>query len=804
MTGRSAQSRGNLPADVTAFIGRRHLLDAVHPALVRSRLVTLVGAGGVGKTRAAIHLGKAHARMAPGGVWLIDLAAVDDAELVARTVADVLGIHDQSQRPALTTVISRLREHDPLLLILDNCEHVTAAAAELADALLRQAPDVRILATSRQPLGVPGEHIVRVRPMSVPRRSEARTCSSLDAIVHHDAVQLFLDRAADAGVPVSDLDPYSVARLVRRLEGVPLSIELAAARTATMSVTDILDRMSDPLHILSGTGSVAHPQHHHDLDATLAWSYHLCSPDEQRLWSRLAIFTGGFDLAAAEAVCADDMIGTSEVLALIGGLVRQSLLTMSRSQGRTPSRYRMLETVRAYGLARLAEDGELDNVRQRHRDYYRALTDAMVADWYSPRELDWMNRVRQDMPNIRAALSSAVAAHDTETGLNTTLNLGRGRVWFLFGTLPEARYWLRTLLAQQPDTHLRLLILATGAWIAACQGDNGSALSIVADCMRTARCCEPADDGFRRSLVAFAKGAYQLFCGDDFAAAVANLTCARDGLLDAGLANDAHSVRLCLTIAAAADTDSGVAFAMAKDCVRHAEEAGAEWATAWANWAYGLVHLRHGDARRARTLIRVGLRAQQDAADNWGPAWSVSALGWTAVALGEHEQAAVLLGAADRQLQRVGIDTTGLKLLASLGASARTTCYETLGADTYGAAHRHGFELDDEATMVVALTGESPNQPLNEGYSPPRPRAPLSQGTAAVDLTERERDIAQLLAGNAGLTNREMAAQLYLSVRTVDAHMNHIMRKLGATSRAQIAVWASARATCPDGPQLRQ
>ena len=801
MTARSVQP-GNLPAEVTAFVGRRHLLDVVTPALVESRLVTLVGVGGVGKTRAAVRLGKVHARTSPGGVWLVDLATVDDAELVARTVAAALGIHDQSQRPAVATVVDRLREREPMLLVLDNCEHLTAAVAEVADALLRQAPDVRMLATSRQPLGVPGEHVVRVRAMSMPRRNEARTCTSLDAIVHHDAVRLFVDRAADAGVRITDHDARSVARLVRRLEGVPLSIELAAARTPMMSVADILDRMNDPLHILAGTSSVSHPEHHHDLDATLAWSYHLCSPDEQRLWSRLAIFTGGFDLVAAEAICADDMIGTSEVLALIGGLIRQSLLTVDRNYDRTPSRYRMLETVRAYGLARLTEYGELDNVRRRHRDYYRALTDALVQDWYSPRERDWMNRIRQDMPNIRAALSNAVTVHDTETGLNTTLNLCRSRVWFLFGTLPEARYWLRTLLGQDPDTHLRLRILATGAWITACQGDNGSALSIVADCMRTAR-CQPTNDSFSLSLVALAKGTYQLFCGDDFAAAVANLTTARHGLLGVGLLNDVHMVRLCLTIAAAADADPVAAFAAAEDCLHHAEAAGAGWAISWANWAYGLVHLRHGDARRARTLIRIGLRAQRDAVDNWGPAWSISSLGWTAAALGEHEHAAELLGAAHRQLQRIGIDTAGLKLLSYLGASAQAASRDKLGADSYNAAYQRGFTLDDEAAAAMALTGESSDQRL-DGYSPPRPRPPLSQGIVTEELTHRELEVAQLLAGEAGLTNREIAARLYISVRTVDTHMNHIMRKLGATSRAQIAVWASATASCPDGPQLRQ
>jgi predicted ATPase len=560
--------RGNLPADLTAFVGRRSLIEAAGPALTRNRLLTLLGAGGVGKTRLAIHLARTYPLATPGGVWLVDLAAVDEPDLVPRAVADVLGIHDQSQRPVLDTITDHVRERGHLLLILDNCEHVAHAVAALADALLRRAPDVRILATSRHPLGVLGEHRVPVEPMSVPTRAELAGCQGLDAIAHHDAVHLFLDRVADVGAVVSDQDAETIGQLVRRVEGVPLAVELAAARTASMTVGEILTRLDDPLHMLAGTGGVAHPRHHSSLDATLTWSYRQCSPAEQRLWARLSVFTGGFDLAAAEAVCTDDLLPEKEIISLVDGLVRQSLITTRHAgAGRTGhARYRMLETVRTYGRQRLADHGEQAEIQRRHRNYYRTLTSRLLHEWYSPHELDWMDCIRREMPNIRAALSNAVLTGNTDTGLITAVNLSRSRVWFFVGTMPEARYWLRTLRDLRPDTNLLLLVMATGAWIASCQGDRRAALLIIADCLRAGRNPEPGAEDITASMIAFAKGAYQLFCGNDFASAVANCRRAREGLLRAGLAGDAHMAQLCMTIAAAAGSDAGVAFRAAEEC----------------------------------------------------------------------------------------------------------------------------------------------------------------------------------------------------------------------------------------------
>lgn len=796
MTKRSTP-RGNLPADLTVFVGRRRLLDAAGPILTRSRMVTLLGAGGVGKTRTAVHLGRTYPLATPGGVWLVDLAAVDDPNLIPHAVADALGIHDQSQRPILETITEHVRERGHLLLILDNCEHLASTVAELADALLRHAPAVRILATSRHLLGVQGERSMPVEPMSVPTRAELASAVSLDAIAHHDAVRLFLDRAADSGAVVSDQDAEAIGRLVRRLEGVPLAIELAAARITTKTVGGVLALLDEPLRTLARTG-LTHPRHHASVDSTLTWSYRQCTPAEQRLWARLSVFTGGFDQAAAEGICADDLLPEREIADLIEGLASHSLISPRRT-GAGPSdvRYRMLETVRAYGRTRLAEHGEQDEIQRRHRTHYRTLTSQLLREWYTPRELDWMSCVRREMPNIRAALSNAVLTGDADTGMITALNLCRSRVWFFVGTMPEARYWLRTLLALRPDTPLLVLVMSTGAWIASSQGDRGKALSIIADCLRAARNPQPGNEDITASMVAFAKGAYQMFCGNDFDVAATNFARARDGLLRAGFSGDAHMARVCLTIAAAAGTDPQAAFRAAEECSADADASGAPWAGSWAQWAHGLVDQRHGDPHHALRRFRAGLRTGYGAGDNWGPAWSLASIGWALAELGNHQQAAVLMGAALRHLQRIGIDTTRLAMLATLSQTAVDQARAALGSAAYATAHKRGAELAYHEAVAIALGdyGDDAGSAKPINAEPARGvvgAEVLGAGNSAetAQLTAREWTVTRLLGANAGLTNKELAGQLYINPRTVEAHMNHIMRKLGVTSRAEVAVWA--------------
>jgi predicted ATPase/DNA-binding CsgD family transcriptional regulator len=770
---------GNLPYDTTAFIGRRHLLRDIGTALTRSRLVTLTGTGGVGKTRAAIQFGRIHERAVPGGIWLVDLVTVHDPEILARLVAATLGIHDQSQRPTLDTLVTHLSERPPLLLVLDNCEHLVDAAAALADTLLRHTADVRILATSRQPLNIAGEHLVHVPPMDVPTTAEVDAATSVDALAHHDAVRLFLDRVTDADVTLSDQDTHAVGQLVRALQGVPLTLELAAARTTTLSPDQILRRVDDPLRVLTSTDRAPHPPHHHSLATTLDWSYHLCTPAEQCLWARLAVFTGSVDLAAVDTVCTDDQLPAADIVTVLDGLARQSLLTVQRGSGGV--RYRMLETVRAYGLDRLTDHGDEPDMRRRHRDYYQAVTEHAASDHQSHRELDWMTRLRDELPNIRAALTSALDSGDVDTGLRIIDNINRARGWFFAGTLSEARYWSRTLLAHHPGSPLRLRILAGGAWIAICQGDRRSALSIIAECLRIARDEHPPSPS-TAAVLAFLTGTYHTLSRADVARATGHLIRARDGFLCTGHADEAHMARLCLAIATALAADPDAAFAAAQDCLNDAQTTGAPWAISWAQWAYGLAHLRHGDPRRAATLFTTALTTQHQTGDHWGPPWSIAALGWHAATTGNHTQAALLAGAAHRQRHLVGVDIHGITLLAILDTDANTTSRTALGDTAYTAAYQHGAALNHDDAIHTALTDHLPPHPAH-------PHHPTHH--TADHLTRRELDIIRLFNADPTITNKEMATRLYISTRTVDTHVAHILTKLALTSRTQIAIWAT-------------
>jgi DNA-binding NarL/FixJ family response regulator len=346
-----------------------------------------------------------------------------------------------------------------------------------------------------------------------------------------------------------------------------------------------------------------------------------------------------------------------------------------------------------------------------------------------------------------------------------------------------------------------LLVMSTGAWIASSQGDKRSALSIIADCLRAGRNPEHGAEDITTSMIAFAKAAYQMFCGNDFARAATNFRRARDGLLRAGFLGDAHMARVCLTITAAADTDPQAAFRAAEECSADANTSGAPWAASWAQWAHGLVELRHGDPKQALRRFRAGLRVGHGAGDNWGPAWSLASIGWALAALGEHEHAAVFMGAADRHLQRIGIDTTRLAMLATLSRTAVDLARAALGSAAYSGAYKRGARLDYRQAVAAAL-GDDGN---SAGAAKPISSEPsryviggefsrTGNSAETAQLTPREWTVTRLLGADAGLTNKELAGQLYVNVRTVEAHMNHIMRKLGVTSRAEVAVWATTHA----------
>ncbi|MGY5124225.1 ATP-binding protein [Streptomyces nigrescens] len=350
---------GNLPTEVTSFVGRRWEVSEARRLLARTRLLTLTGAGGLGKTRLALRVAAEVRRSFPEGAWVVDLAPLTDGALLAQTVLTALGIDHDLARPMLPVLSDHLADKR-LLLVLDNCEHLLDSCAELTRSLLAAAPHLQVLATSRQALGVDGEHLLTVRPLSAPDPNRPPAA----ALTQYEAVRLFIDRAAAVvpGFTVGDDQGAAVAGICHRLDGIPLAIELAAARLRVLSPQQILERLHDRFALLS-RGSSAEPARQQTLRAAIDGSFELCTPSERRLWAYLSVFRGGFDLEAAEEVCTDDGLSQGEILDVVTGLVDKSILI--REDHRDHVRLRMLETIRHYGRSLLdqgAGSEELDSV----------------------------------------------------------------------------------------------------------------------------------------------------------------------------------------------------------------------------------------------------------------------------------------------------------------------------------------------------------------------------------------------------------------------------------------------------------
>ncbi|MEK7327551.1 MAG: protein kinase, partial [Chloroflexota bacterium] len=370
---RIAAPTTNLPTQLSKFIGREKEITQLKKRLAENRLITLTGSGGVGKTRLSIQLASELLSEFPHGAWLVDLAPLTDPALVPQTAAAVLDVKPQGNQPVLTALTDYLRAKK-LLLVLDNCEHLIEACAQLAEALLRACPDLRLLTTSREAFGVEGEVIVRVPSLSLPSLQNA----TLAAIAEAEAVQLFVERASAAlpGFALNEANAPIIAQVCRRLDGVALAIELAASRVKLLKVEQIAARLDDAFRFLTGGSRTALPRQQ-TLRATIDWSYNLLSELERRLLCRLSVFAGGWTLEAAEAVCAGEGLESYEILDLLIQLVNKSLVAVEREQGEE-ARYRLLETIREYALERLAASGEAETVRREHAEFFLAL--AQEAD----------------------------------------------------------------------------------------------------------------------------------------------------------------------------------------------------------------------------------------------------------------------------------------------------------------------------------------------------------------------------------------------------------------------------------------
>ncbi|SDM39370.1 ATP-binding protein [Allokutzneria albata] len=764
---------GVLPLEVSSFVDRRAERGELKRLLMVSRLVTVTGVGGVGKTRLALRVSSETRKGFADGVWWVELSALEDAGLLPHFVAEVLGLQDASLRP-LEEVLADFVAARQMLLVLNTCEHLVDACAELVGRLLRAAPDLRVLATSRQPLGIIGEQVFATPPLAVRQRNRAEIA---------DGVELFVERAqaVDPDFMLTEDNREAVVRLCRRLDGIPLAIELAAVRLRVLSAHGVLDRLGDRFRLLTG-GSRVGPARHGTLQAAIAWSYELCTPAERLLWARVSTFAGTTDLCAIEEVCADDRLPAGDVLGLVVELVDKSILLREEPAGR--GRYRLLDTLRAFGQEQLQRSGEHLELRRRHRDHYLRLAKRFEADWCGPDQVMWYRRLSQEHTNLRAALDFCLSNRaEHQAGLELAGALCE--FWMAFGFVREGRHYLdRALALDLPPSPVLVTALWVCAWLAVAQGDFTAVEARLAQCRLHAR--QHGDTG-TAGWIACVAGIGAMYRGDQPKAVAltgraVELHRSRDvqctGLTGALAAH-------AMALAFAGESDRAVA--AAEECRAVCEQYGERWMRSYADYMRTLAELGRGEPATAEYYAREALRFKRQLGDSLGIAYALDALALAAAA-GQAERSAQLLGIADRLWRTIGTPQAGSRDLRAARESCEHQARAALGDTAYQAAFDAGQAMDLDTAIAYALD-----------ENPPQPTEPSPQSVNWMPLTRREREVAGLIAQ--GLTNQQIATHLVIAKRTADTHVGHILTKLGFDTRAQIAAWVAAQSPTRAGKE---
>ncbi|GGM98501.1 LuxR family transcriptional regulator [Streptomyces fuscichromogenes] len=740
---------GNLPALSTSFVGRQSEVTEIRTLLQATRLVTLIGSGGIGKTRLAVEAAAVSAHAFPDGAWLVNLAPVQRPTAVPGMVATALGVPDLGTRPLMEQLGGCLARRRALVL-LDNCEHQADACAELAKALLSAAPEVRVLATSRRTLGLAGEHLVTVGPLPPA-----------------DAARLLQDRATTARstFTADERQRAEIARLCADLDGLPLAIELAASRLHTLTVAQVAERLEDRFALLTGDSPTAAP-HQRTLRATIGWSYELCTPAERLLWNRLSVFAGGFALDAAEGVCAGDGIAPHEVLDLLDRLVDQSVVLTTDCDG--VLRYRLLESVRQYGWEELASSGQTQQFRARHRDFFLTIARCVDTDWFAGGQAERLARLRADHPNLLVAL-------DYDADPQARLALAGALIfhWCVGGFLTEGRRQLEAALAQAPEPTLeRVRGLFAAVWVAQTQGDLAAADRWLDEAEPlTQRLGDPVQlpraDGFR-GVSAHYRGHPQ--------ESVALYESAVAALVAAGDEREATSWRLALACVQAYAGDPRAAQSCG-ELISFFEASGERWGRAQVLMALGHNAWAVGDPEATKELARSALENMRGFNDHAMVARMLELLAWATSNSGEHARAARLLGAAEALWRNADTSIGAFgPWVAEQHAHCAKAAADALGREAYAQALAEGGRRN------------SPGQAIPYALSSDRTSA--MPAVPAKALTRRECEVAELVA--MGLSNRQIASRLGRSPRTVGGHVQNLLAKLDFRSRAQIASWWAA------------
>ena len=750
-----ASSGGKLPLETTSFVGRGRELSEVERLLGRTRLLTLVGVGGSGKTRLALRV--AVRRAEGGNVWWVDLASLSGRDLVPRKVASTLGVSESQGRQTSELLVDYLGSQE-VLLILDNCEHLVEACASLADVLLRACPDVRILATSREPLGVAGEVSWSVPPLSLPDAGRVQTPKEL---LRCEAVGLFVERvgAVAPGFALTEENAPAVADLCARLDGMPLAIELAASRVRMLSVGQILDRLDDRFRLLRGNRTAV--PRHRTLGATIDWSHELLSEKEKILFRRLSVFAGGWTLEAAEEICSGDGLGEYEVLELLSCLVDKSLVVVVR--GDEESRYRMLETVRQYASDRLIESGESGTLRAGHARFFLDLAEEAETGLAGTEQPAWLERLEAEHDNLRAALGWFAEEKEIERGLRLVAALLR--FWWFRGHLIEGR------------AHLELLLGLSGT---------------------------PVRDEVRaKALHALAVLIYRQ--ADDAAGdwSVARYRLDESLAIYRRLGNEARVVavlqdlgRVCAELG-----EWNEARNFLVESMKMGRRSGNEPGIALSLFTLGRMYWLREENAPARSLIEEGLGIFQKLDDRFWIGACLVFLGYIECEEGRYDAARSCFVAMNLVLPLVRLPwgatytVEGFARLAAAEGEAELAL--RLGGATAALRRTYGVSIGPGSETLFrrslrpawqALTEEEGRTAWAEGRKmtleqalslvfgePTKPRASGSH------LSDRELEVLSLVAQ--GLADAEVAEKLYVSPRTVGGHLRGVYRKLGVKSR---------------------
>ena len=819
MAGTQAAGAGGLPAETNEFVGRTAELRLIDGLLRDARLVTLVGPGGVGKTRIALRAADAAASRYADGICLVELSALRDPGLLPHTIARRLGLAEQalaSQRDALLAHLSDRR----LLLILDTCEHLIDAVAELVEAILSTAPHVTVLTSSREPLDIVGETTFLIRPLPVTQpkgrgeepnpfgiadfpgggqsdagadpdtradadasaETEGSAGKGASAETGGDAVELFARRAAAAvpGFAVTDANRGDVIRLCRRLDGIPLAIELAAVRLRTLPVGELAARLDHRLPLLTAGDNVNDGRHRTLRDA-IGWSYELCTGAERALWARLAVFAGDFNAAAAREVCASGDLDPDDISETIIRLVDKSVLTRVQPAAAgepdddQPAWYRMLDTIHEFGSEMLSASGNETAVRERFVGRYLAKARYFAGHLTDPEQLERFRELRREHSNLRAALQYTLDDGQSEqVRAGADLANALYGYWHMSGLLREGRYWYRRVLDTLPVTSSpeRGWALANRGYLGAMQGEAAEA---VADATAgTEIGHELGDDrliGRGYNYLTLALTIADRY--DEARVTAAKAERKLEGLGDrTGLAIlDCHWAHLSHL---AGDPESTLRYgARAVSRFGGARE---WWASAWGYAISGmaLYWQPSRDAETARVLNK-SLLLKHELGDMVGTAYCLEIHGWLAARAGRHGRAAWLLGAADPLWKRAGGRLGGTAALEQVHDQSMAACRAALGQRRFDSLFTRAVGArPDEMVALAIADAEAPGKRV-----PPIPQPGK--------LTDREWEIAYFAA--TGQSAEQIARQLYLSTNKVEKQLASVFGKLGVTSADQLGPW---------------